>query len=303
MLFENRKPAWLGVFGEEVNGRVMTITWYPDAFFLLNAGMNGWLLYLLKKLLKLQSTPFRLLAAACAGAVGSCLAFFAAFGFGQTGFWEVQSPGVSAWLWGGGLLVFGAAAGGVMIRLAFGKSSLREMLRRLAVLAMLTALTGGFLSIGDPGKAGLPRLAVFLPAAAGAAFLSAQCAGALKGSFRRDRTVCQMVLYSGGRSVHVRALVDTGNQLFEPYTHCPVHVITRAVSERLWERLSGVIYIPYHAVGTRSGLLPAVRAERMELWQEGRPVRTWKRPWLAISEEPLSLNRKYEMLLHGEEQE
>ena len=54
------------------------------------------------------------------------------------------------------------------------------------------------------------------------------------------------------------------------------------------------------SVGKEHGILAAVRMDRMEVWQQERLVRVLERPWVAISETPLSARHKYEMLLHGE---
>jgi len=275
----------------------MVVTWYPDAFFLLNAGMDLWLLYLLKHLLNLPGRLPHLAAAACAGAAGSCLAFYGAFFIRQA---ESMQPGITPIFSGLWDAIWAGVCGWLMIRLAFGKSSFPETMKRLTALGVLTVLSGGILSLGDPQDKRINRLTFMVPAAAGA-LASAGCLKLLLGKLRMGQALCRVVLYQDGRSIPVNALWDSGNRLYEPYTHSPVHVVTREVAGQLWEQLTGVIYVPYHAVGTRSGILPAMRAERMELWQEGRAVRTWQRPWLAISQEPLSPGRKYEMLLHGEE--
>ena len=110
----------------------------------------------------------------------------------------------------------------------------------------------------------------------------------------------EVTLHDHGKQKTVRALRDTGNQLYEPYGHQPVHILEKRVCLEFCETASGVIYIPFSSVGTEAGLLPAVRMERMEIWKNEKQIRTLEQPWIAISETPLSPRHQYEMLLHGE---
>lgn len=283
----------------------VAVTLYLDSLFLMNAGMNLWLLFLVRSFLKLRARPVRMVAAAAAGAAGSCGAALVTLWLWRAGVVRgrnlLAAPGIRLAGWGLGL-------GWLMIRMAFGKAGWRDSLKRLAVLWMTAAFTGGLLSAGygritGPGHGGIHirDLPVFTAAMAGIWLAAAGCWNLVQGRLCEKRSFCEAVLSEGGRTIRVQALWDTGNQLFEPYTHQPVHVITRAACERLCGQVSGGILIPFQAVGTRSGLLQAVRVEQMDVIREGVPVKHYERPWLALSEEELSPQGRYEMLLHGEE--
>ena len=56
--------------------------------------------------------------------------------------------------------------------------------------------------------------------------------------------------------------MDTGNQLYEPYGHQPVHILKKNAWPELPEPVFKVIYIPFCSVGNEHGILPAVRMER-----------------------------------------
>lgn len=282
----------------------VAVTLYLDSFFLMNAGMNLWLLFLVRSFLKLRARPMGMLAAAAAGAAGSCVAVAVALGLWQAGAgWDripLAARGIRLAGWGLGL-------GWLMIRMAFGRAGWRESLKRLAVLWMAAAFTGGLLSAGygygaiGHGGIQIRDLPVFVAAVAGISFVAAGCWNLVQGRLCEKRSLCEVVLSEGGRTIRIQALWDTGNQLFEPYTHQPVHVITRSACQRLCGQVSGGILIPFQAVGTRSGLLQAVRVSQMDVIREGMAVKHYEHPWLALSEEELSPQGRYEMLLHGEE--
>lgn len=289
----------------------VVVTLYLDSFFLLNMGMNFWLLFLTGRFLKLGTGPGRMLGAAGAGAAGGCVALVAAAGLQWGG--RAHLAGISGLLLGPvfRLAVWGLGLGWLMVRLAFGKAGWRETGKRLAVLWMAAALTGGLLSAGYgrmpvPEKGGKAHaLLVFGAAVAGASLAAAGCWNLVQARIHERRTICEAILSQKGKNIRVRALWDTGNQLFEPYTHQPVHVITREVCGRLcgplWDPAAGVIFVPFQAVGTRSGILPAIRVESMDVVKEGGFRKHYDHPWLAVSEEALSPRGQYEMLLHGEE--
>ena len=123
--------------------------------------------------------------------------------------------------------------------------------------------------------------------------------------FHRRRTdqarSCRVTLKYRGRSLQVTGLIDTGNLLYEPYGHQPVHIITASAIGELVDTVTKVIYIPYSSVGKSSGMLPGIRVDEMTVKQEGRPEQRIKEPWIAICHKPLSEEHKYEMLLHMDE--
>ena len=59
----------------------------------------------------------------------------------------------------------------------------------------------------------------------------------------------------------------------------------------------GFCFIPFRSIGRESGILPAVRADRMEIQMDGWRQRI-ERPYIAISDQPLSQNGSYQMLLN-----
>lgn len=302
-------PAWLkkGRWGVQ---RV-TVTLYLDVFFAVNFGMDYLLLSLVKRLLHLPASCFRMLAAAGAGAVWACL--------------DLLFPVGPAWL---EFFLAWFVAGTVMVALAFGRKAcirgktgktwinfpdLPHMGCCLAAFWMISAMAGGILGVlGEQAGAGVylagtraVRQWKLLPLcfwAAGIYFGLCACLQAVGRKRKRQEFLVKVRISYQGEEQTVTALWDTGNQLCEPYGGQPVHVVTGEVCKMLCRTVPQMIYIPFRAVGSEGGVLPAIRADFMEVEREGKVIKRYERPWLAISKKPLSASRQYEMLLHGEEQ-
>lgn len=267
----------------------MTVVVYLDLFFLVNWVADLILLFLVRQILRqsVWGSLRGLLVAATVGAGLSC---------GMLLF-----PNLPVIL---RILLWMFLPALSMVRLAFGRCSLRELGWRLLLLWMLAVCCGGFiLMVGAAyvanGESKLWRAQSLAPAflAGGTLLLGAvrhvRRTLALAGNFY------EVTLYEQGKQKQVRALKDTGNQLYEPYTHQPVHILEEPIWKELGDRHAGMICIPFCSVGKEAGLLLAVRIERMEICQSGSLVCVLQKPWIAISKTPLSPRHQYEMLLHG----
>ncbi|NBH71066.1 hypothetical protein D3Z51_03295 [Clostridiaceae bacterium] len=293
---------------QEVGQQNVTVTLYLDLFFLINFGMDYLLLSLVKRLLHLASPWQRLSVASLAGAAWACF--------------DLLIKGIPAW---GELVITWFLVGGCMVILAFGKGRnlCRQSGRRgaadfrhigtcLLAFWMVSALAGGIFSIlGDQTLAGWYlsgtravrqwRLLPFCFWAAGIYFGLCSCLSLLRKKEKEHKILYRVRLSFRGEETLVTALWDTGNQLYEPYGGQPVHVVTGEVCRRLCTSVPQLIYIPFRTVGREYGMMPGIRIDFMEAEREGKVVRRWERPWLAVSKRPLSLSHQYEMLLHGEE--
>lgn len=102
---------------------------------------------------------------------------------------------------------------------------------------------------------------------------------------KAERAACDVVIGHGGQSVHLRALHDTGNDLYDPLTGRHVLVAEADALAPLFSpaeaaalkagaidamsALRGFHLIPYASLGG-SGLLPAFRPERITVDGEAR---------------------------------
>lgn len=100
-----------------------------------------------------------------------------------------------------------------------------------------------------------------------------------------------------GNQICVKALLDTGNGLFDPYTGEAVHVIETKILVPFSDEISlqGLRYIPYHSVGNE-GVMLVIKAEKMHL--HGEKEVSVEHPLLALCEDKISVNDSYHMILN-----
>lgn len=272
----------------------MTVTLYLDLYFLVNYAMDILLLLTVRRLLKLPVKKGRLALAGLAGALWACALLYLPVLPGAL------EAGIT-WVLGGGMMIF----------LAFGRMGFPDFGKTVCTLWLTSAAAGGIITaLGDPVQTGWYMTGGMIPVRfsaisllcwmAGIYFGICACVAFVKAQIRERDNLYEVTLTYRGRKQQVTALYDTGNRLYEPYGHEPVHIITCHACRQLCETVSQVIYIPFHAVGTEQGMLPGIRVDEMEVRQGGKLVMHCDRPWLAISREPLSPCHRYEMLLHGE---
>lgn len=132
--------------------------------------------------------------------------------------------------------------------------------------------------------------------------------------YHRAREMVTVDISTGGRSVSLTALVDTGNSLTDPVTNQPVLVVEGSLGQSLLpmkvplerpvealEMLSvagerGFRLISYHTVGIKNGLLLAMRADCVFGKKERR-----KGMLVAFSPTSVSDGGGYQALIGGKE--
>lgn len=264
---------------------------YIDILFLVNFTMDAVLLWILRRLLRLHTSPLKLLLGAAAGAGWACLL--------------VLLPGMPALVRAAGTYV-GAAV--LMAGLAFAPGTLKMLLKEVAGLYAAAAILGGLgtffywhtpagfyleMAVRGHPAAAVPLAAMGF-AAAGGYFTVRYIRAVLNG---RRPALFRVILKYRGRENEVTALLDTGNRLFEPATGKPVSVISRRAAEKVCPTVEGVIYVPYRSVGRRHGILPAVQLDAMEVFGEELHMAV-QRPLVGISGEMLSEDGSFDMLLN-----
>lgn len=274
----------------------MTITVYLDLYFLVNAIMDYLLLTLVKKILKISAKRLRILAGALLGAVWACVLLL--------------FPLFSTWA---ELVLTWFLLSGLMILVAFGRKNIWELGKILCTLWLVSAASGGALgAFGDYLRGSEYLIGGIKPdrwstvsllcGMVGIYYGICTCILFVRSRIQERKNYYEVRLSYQGKKKTVTALMDTGNQLYEPYGHQPVHVISYEACRQFCDSVSRIIYIPFHTVGTKYGMLPGIQVDEMEVVQDGKVLKVLKKPWLAISKEPLCTNRQYEMLLHREEQ-
>lgn len=184
----------------------------------------------------------------------------------------------------------------LMVVLAFRLRSRAELFRSVTGLYLAAVTAAGVMELLRP----FGWFSVFWlygVAAVGSVWLTSSLWSSVSSYTVRSRHLYQVELQFGEKKQTVTAFLDTGNHLTEPVSGKPVSILWGGAAEELLAESEGVFCIPFHSVGRENGILPAVRADRMEIQMDG-----WRqiveRPYIAISEHPLSQNGSYQMLLN-----
>lgn len=259
----------------------MTETLYLDVYLAVNLLANLAVLGLLKLFLKLSGTKCRMILGALFGALAAC------------GYLMLENLFVNV------RLLYLLVTGMLMLGIAFGKVRLEEFLRRFVGFLLVSAAVGGcFEAVWVSGDCGFLS---FLCCAAGVYFSGKTVILFLRRKQSMQNHLYEVTLYYQGKCTNVTALLDSGNRLYEPYGHQPVHVLQEEIAKKLCNSCNQIIYIPFLSIGAKYGMMPGIRIDEMEIRKDGKLLRRLERPWIGISRQPLSLGHHYEMLLHGEE--
>ncbi len=243
---------------------------YLDELFLLNLGIDYFLLLATAKICALPYRRGRFVMAAAMGGLWCCLALLPGLAF-------LRLP-----------LLHPVLALGMTLA-AFGQE--KHLLRCFFAFLGVSALFGGAvyaagLYRGIPSGGGpLVRLdmrVLILSFAICWALISFVFRRSAKRAERRYRTV---VLSKNGRTVRFRALEDTGNDLYDPLTGCAALIAEADAVAPLFDRaaaallygapadalpnIPGARLLPYAGIGGTTRLLLAFRPERLTV--DGEP--------------------------------
>lgn len=178
-----------------------------------------------------------------------------------------------------------------MVKIGFQIRSWKEMGKALVFLYGLAFSMGGiFMWV----RSIFPLKHFFLCAGAGYLFLSF-LQWILKRNKEKRKNFYTVELVIGGIPIIITGLLDTGNSLKDPYTGKPVSILTNQPvldTIPLTYRL-----IPFHSIGKRNGLLRAITADGMKIFQEGEEWNI-KNPVIAVVQDPVSSEGKYELVLN-----
>lgn len=256
---------------------------YLDIFFLVNAGMDFVVLMLESFFQKRRVRLWRLILAAIAGAGIS------------TGFLIF---GVRRHIWLVLLLYLAGSIG--ILRIAFGKTTVGALIQNLVFFYIAAFLLAGIL-MQLQNVLGIQGGSFFLLAGAGATLVVVHhmIPAGRRWQSKTERYF-PVSISCGAKSVHGIGLLDTGNHLTEPFSHKPVVIGEKKFVEPLFagQEKPLIRYIPFHSVGENSGMLPAFRAECMEIKGPDGVCCIEKQPWIAVCENNVSVDGEYEVILH-----
>lgn len=271
---------------------------YLDSYFWLNFVLNCFILKLTGTLLGLRMIKKRLVIGALLAALLSCIGIF------------IPLPGSFK------LSVWQIICSALAIETAFQPNRIKSFCYALAFQFAAGSIIGGMvnwaarmLSYSRP-DAGPVSPILLLLAAGGGSMLVQKIVRAQKN--RRKQRIFDVTLQEKEREIQVKALLDTGNSLTEPFSQKPVCIL----EQRMLEQVADASYrmenpqknriIPYHSIGRPHGLMQGFCIGRM--WIDTGTGRIGlKDVVIAASENEIAGNGQYQMILHpsliGEEEE
>ena len=254
---------------------------YIDVFFLENFMMDHILLLLVRRILKSPATLGRIALGALAGALLMCVVTA----------WPLPCPFIKFFL-------FHRVVSVVMLRAGLGIPWGRRMVYALCLLYASGFLAGGIMGYLSQYGGWVEVGSLFFALAVGSYYLASGVLWLVSLGLGRGRGRCRADLFWEGRRVTLTALIDTGNSLTDPFTGDPVSILERAAAEELFQgRMPDALrYIPYRSVGRKDGVLPAVRLEKLCIYERG--PRWITGPLVGISGDAVSSDGTYRMLIH-----
>ena len=239
----------------------MKIVVYLDSYFLFNFIMNLLLLFLSGLFGGKQIHMARWLAAGALGAFAACILLV------------IRLP--LNWLRG---MVSYIVLPCIMLYIALPIHGKKEWIRMVVLYYLLSFLAGGFLTgilrrSASPGKVVVGMLV--LMAAGTVCFLRERAAAGLAGM------LYDVELFYKEKKILVTGMYDTGNQLVSPLSGEAVSLCELQAVEKLFtkeeieeireiaactRKKAGslpVFLIPFHAVGTETGLLPVLAMDEV----------------------------------------
>ncbi len=189
----------------------------------------------------------------------------------------------------------------IMLWISFRKMNVRDFFYRVLCFYSLTFFFGGSLLAFNGGEK-IERLLflTLLLVVCGVIFMPW-----MKWRREREEKIYDICLFVGEKQIAGRAFLDTGNRLYEPLSHrpvlvCGISIIASSMSQKEWKqwrKKPGVFWIPYRAVGTQKGLLPALEAEKMLIYTPKGTVMKEK-VLLGVMEHSPAENDDYQFILH-----
>lgn len=115
----------------------------------------------------------------------------------------------------------------------------------------------------------------------------------------RQKPIYCVELSERGKCVALKALLDTGNTLREPFSGKPVSIIESNVWNSIMEEVAPERFkvIPFHSIGQEHGILKGMEVDELVIRQDDRKI-VQKNAIIAFYEGNLSSDRSYQMILH-----
>jgi len=257
---------------------------YLDTFFLLNFFVDTLLLYMLKSVLQCTATHGRLLLGGAAGAAMTCAV--------------ILFPWFQAWF---KLFFCFAPIGFFMVKFCFRRMDFKQACRATVYLYVLALLLGGILRFLSQWIHTFWTYEIKLLGIVMAAWSCFACLSYWKERKKQSAAddIFSVTLYWKTEKRQVKALLDTGNCLYEPIDKKPVSLVEKEIAELLFGEEYPAYFrmIPFHSVGKKHGVIQGYEVSRLVIEGTNEKI-TIEKPMIGLVEGPLSAEGAYQMILH-----
>ncbi|MDE5910305.1 MAG: sigma-E processing peptidase SpoIIGA [Lachnospiraceae bacterium] len=261
-------------------------TIYIDSIFLLNLVMDLYLLTLTARILGKTATYPRIFAGSAVGAAGYCIA--------------LCLPGIPYML---KVLLGMVPVGMLMIKITCRTKGIKELLRALGYLYLLSFFMGGFIIFLKGKSRQIAEHGDSAAVIAGIGFVGFVIFRKLVEAYRRRQKehFCQVSIPGDAGVVTVAALIDTGNGLVDPVSQKPVAILDadRWEGLRRWMKPEKYKIIPYHSIGKDSGMLEGYEIDTMEI-STSTGKKQFDKVIIAVFKGKVSRKGSYQMILPPE---
>ena len=257
---------------------------YIDSVFFIQFVMNLYLLSITGKILKCTATHGRIVLGALLGACMICLV--------------ILLPVLNLRI---RLLIGVIPVSMGMIRIAFALRTPKLLMRASMVMALCGFFMGSIVLWLARRFAFIRRLQYGIRTFAFFAFFAYVFLEFIIRQYRKmkESDVKQVRIPVGEKSVHMKALLDTGNHLSEPISGAPVCIVSESAAKQFESFFLPERYhaIPYRSIGKKKGILNAYELPEMVIEDTYREI-CCKRVIIAICNTGISQDSIYQMILH-----
>lgn len=249
---------------------------YLDVLFFQNFLMDFLLILITKKVLRATASVGRMLLAAAAGSLLTCVAVLI----------RLPHPFLKCGIFFG--LIPGAMLlAGIRIRekSAFARGMLTLYISGVLVGGVFTFLQQ-YVQVGS----------LFFVLAVVSYYLASASLKFLSMLFHFGEVHCMVTLLYGGRSCEGDAIIDTGNHLCDPVTGKAVSIVSKDLARELFEGAwsEETRMIPYRTIGKSNGTIAVLEIDEMRI--EGDDE-IFEKPMIAVSDDS-SFGNRCDMILN-----
>lgn len=254
---------------------------YIDVFFLVNFLMDYLVLLIIRRVLSCTATHGNVFLGALAGSLGACAVII------------VPVPSFIK------IICLYTLINTLMLIIGLKAIKNHIFWKSMILLYLTSFLLGGVMNWIAQYAGGYFRIGcLFFAVLTGCWFLVTKGLQFFESLWKLKEFQCEVTLYMGKHSLRLKAVIDSGNGLFDALTGKPVNIINKKTMEKLTEteKIQRIRYIPFHTVQEGEGVLPVITIDRMCI--HGKEEKEVIAPLIGISVQHGFLDGTYELILH-----